>query len=88
VGWSCAHQATIVVHCVHAAFLAAAAACAWLAARAWQAAEGPGTVTDGAPAIAGQRRFLAGVAMVTAILATAAIASMWLPTWMISPCIA
>jgi hypothetical protein len=35
-----------------------------------------------------QRHFLAGIATIVAALSAAAIAAMWLPTWLISPCIA
>jgi hypothetical protein len=47
--------------------------------RASSAATGEATV---------QSHFLAGVAMMVAALSAVAIAAMWIPTWMISSCIA
>jgi hypothetical protein len=89
VGWSCAHQTTMLIHLAHAAFLLAAAACTWGAFRAWQApAVAAGAVANGAAAGASQRRFLAAIAIAAALLSTAAIAAMWLPTWLIAACIA
>ena len=35
-----------------------------------------------------QLHFLAGVAMMVAVLSALAIIAMWIPTWMISSCIA
>jgi hypothetical protein len=84
VHWACAHQATWVVHLSHVVFLALAAAAAvgaWLRWRKTAISAGGGQATV-------QFHFLAGVAMMVAALSTLAIMAMWLPTWMISSCIA
>ena len=85
VGPGCAAQTTLALHSSHAVFLALAAAATLAAWRAWQ---------ETAAAVAGetdavrQRHFLAGVATTVAALSAAAIAAMWIPTWLISPCVA
>jgi hypothetical protein len=79
VHWACAHQAQFVVHLVHVLFLAATAASTFAVWSVWRAA----------PAVEGsaQTHFLAGVATASAALSTAAIAAMWMPTWMIASCL-
>ena len=85
VGPGCASQSTALLHATHALFLALAIVAtvaawrSWLATAAAPTADGNGVV---------QRRFLAGVATTVAALSAAAIAAMWIPTWLISPCIA
>jgi hypothetical protein len=84
VHWACAHQSTWIVHLSHAAFLAiatAAAAGAWLRWRETAISADAGAATV-------QFHFLAGVAMMIAVLSAVAIVAMWIPTWMISSCIA
>jgi hypothetical protein len=84
VHWACAHQSAWVVHLSHGIFLVlavVAAAAAWLEWR--QTAVAPGT-RDATV----QVHFLAGVAMMVATLSAVAIVAMWIPTWMISSCIA
>jgi hypothetical protein len=85
VGPGCAAQSTAMLHASHALFLALAIAATIAAWRSWLA-------TAAAPAEGGdgivQRHFLAGVATTVAALSAAAIAAMWLPTWLISPCLA
>jgi len=84
VPWACAHQNTWVVHFSHASFLAAATAAgvgAWLR---WRETAMPST--SGEANI--QFHFLAGIAMTAAALSAVVIVAMWIPTWMISPCIA
>jgi hypothetical protein len=84
VHWACAHQSTWVVHLSHVVFLAIAAAAAvgaWLRWRETAVAAGTGEATV-------QFHFLASVAMMIALLSAVAIMAMWIPTWMISPCIA
>ena len=84
VHWACAHQSTWVVHLSHMVFLALAAAAAigaWLRWRKTVVSAGTGEATI-------QFRFLAGVAMMVALLSALAIIAMWIPTWMISSCIA
>jgi len=85
VGPGCAMQTTLVLHASHAIFLALAVGAMLAAWVKWQ---------ETAAAIAGntdavrQRHFLAGVATTVAALSAAAIVAMWIPTWLISPCIA
>jgi hypothetical protein len=84
VHWACAHQSTWVVHLSHVVFLALAAAAAISAWLRWrETAMSPGT---GEATI--QLHFLAGVAMMIATLSALAIMALWIPTWMISSCIA
>lgn len=86
VGWSCAHQTTIWIHVTHAAFLVAAGLCAGFA---WPELRRTEAVAIASTTISiSQRRFLAGIAASTAVISTLAIAAMWLPTWMIAPCVA
>ena len=84
VHWACAQQSTWVVHLTHVAFLAMAAAAtagAWLRWRETAVSADSGQATL-------QFHFLACVAMMVAALSAAAIMAMWIPTWMISSCIA
>jgi len=82
VGWSCAHQQPVVVHAIHALFLVAAAAGLWPAWRLWTATR------TGADEAAQRRHFLGGLAIAAAVLSVLVIAAMWMPTWVIGPCIA
>lgn len=85
VGWACAHQSPALLHASHALFLALATATAVAGGLHWRATGGATARTrDGA----GQIHFLAGISMAVAALSALAIAAMWIPTWMISPCIA
>jgi hypothetical protein len=84
VHWACAHQSTWVVHLSHVVFLALAATAAGGAWLQWRETAIP-AVTGEATV---QFHFLAGVAMMIAVLSAVAIMAMWLPTWMISSCIA
>jgi hypothetical protein len=85
VGWACAHQTVGLVHASHAFSLVLVSAIAGAAGMTWRQI-GAAAGRDGE---AGQqRRFLAGVATVIAAFSAAAIVAMWLPTWMISSCIA
>ena len=82
VGWSCTHGEVLAVHAVHALCLAAAAASVFPAWRLW-------TTTRSATGEVGpsQRHFLAGLAVASGALSTLVIAAMWMPTWVIAPCI-
>ena len=80
INWSCAHGSTLLVHFVHFLFLVATATAAMFALAEWR-----GTMRAG-PLV--QNHFLAGVAVASATLSALAIAAMWIPVWMISPCIA
>lgn len=84
VHWACAHQSTMVVHLSHAFFLAIAAAAAVGAWLLWRET----TITVGVGGATIQLHFLVSVAMVVAVLSAVTILAMWIPTWMISPCIA
>jgi len=85
VGPGCAAQTTSMLHASHALFLALAVVAAVTAWRRWlQTAPAP--VANGENNV--QRHFLAGIAAIVASLSAAAIAAMWLSTWLISPCIA
>ena len=84
VHWGCAHQSTWVVHLSHVVFLAFAAAAAVGAWLRWR--ETAISASTGEAAV--QSHFLASVAMMVAVLSAVAIMTMWIPTWIISPCIA
>jgi hypothetical protein len=85
VGPGCAQQSTAMLHVSHAVFLALAIVAAIGAWQTWH--ETAAVAAPGADSVV-QRHFLAGVATTVAALSAAAIAAMWIPTWMISPCIA
>ena len=85
VGPGCATQTTLVLHASHAIFLALAVAAMVVAWRKWQETTAP---FEGSADAVRQRHFLAGVAMTVAALSAAAIVAMWIPTWLISPCVA
>jgi len=81
LGWACAKGWPFVVHAVHVAFLAGAAATLPSAWHAWKQ-------TRAARAAPGEREsFLAGLAVGSAALSVLVIAAMSLPTWLISPCV-
>ena len=83
VHWACAQQSIWVVHLSHVVFLAITAAAA---VGAWLRWRETAVSADTGEAIV-QFHFLAGVAMMVAVLSTLAIVAMWIPTWMISSCI-
>jgi hypothetical protein len=80
VGWSCAHSATLAVHALHFVFLAATVAAAIVAFAQWRRTQSADTRV--------RNRFLAALATASALLSTLVIVAMWIPVWMISPCIA
>ena len=84
VHWACAHQSLWAVHLSHALFLAIAAAAAVSAWLRWRQT----TISPQTGAGMVQFHFLAGVATMIAVLSAVAIVAMWIPTWMISSCIA
>ena len=84
VHWACAHQSTWVVRLSHLVFLVIAAATAVGAGLRWRETAISADAVEGTV----QSHFLAGVAMMAAVLSAVAIMAMWLPTWMISSCIA
>jgi hypothetical protein len=83
VTWACAHQHSLAVHVVHLLFLGVSLACTLVAWSAWRDPARP-VAADAATA---QTHFLAGVATATGTLSTAAIAAMWIPAWIIAPCL-
>jgi len=85
VGPGCASQSTALLHASHALFLALAIVAMVAAWRMWLTSAAV-AATDGGGAL--QRHFLAGIATTVAALSAAAIVVMWIPTWLISPCIA
>ena len=84
VDWGCAHQSIWAVHLSHLVCLALATLAAWAAWSRWRET----TVSSGTGEATVQFHFLAGVAMMVATLSAVAIVAMWIPTWMVSPCIA
>ena len=73
------------MHASHALFLALATATAVAGCLRWREIGNAAASTHEA---ARQDLFLAGIATTVASLSALAIAAMWIPTWMISPCIA
>ena len=69
------------MHAIHALFLVAATVCLWPAWRLWIATRAK------ADEAAQRRRFLGGLAIAVGALSVLAIAAMWMPTWVIAPCI-
>jgi hypothetical protein len=82
---ACTHQSTAPLHACHGLFLALTTVSAFAAWKGWRETALIPT-KDGDATL--QRHFLAGVAMKVAALSAAAIAAMWIATWMISSCIA
>ncbi|HEY2863231.1 MAG TPA: hypothetical protein VGK37_06405 [Casimicrobiaceae bacterium] len=85
VHWACERQSVAVLHVSHALFLVIATAAAASAWRRWRETADV-SMESGEAAL--RVHFLAGVAAMVASLSALAIAAMWIPTWMISPCIA
>jgi hypothetical protein len=83
VHWACAHPQSIAIHAVHAFFLVAAAASTVPAFRVWRRATAGMKADEGVA----RRHFLAGLAVGVGALSVAIIASMWMPTWIIAPCV-
>ena len=81
VGWACAHERIAAVHAIHALFLVAAAGTLLPAWRAWAA-----TRVSRSETVA-RRHFSAGLAIASGVLSVLVIAAMWLPTWVIAPCV-
>jgi hypothetical protein len=83
VGWACSHQQVVAVHVVHVLFLLGTAASAVLAGQLWRATA---SARNGSERLA-RDHFLAGVATASGALSTLAIIAMWVPTWVIAPCL-
>jgi len=74
VGWSCVHTGTLAIHALHLLSLAATVAAAAFAFVRWRSTP--------------EHSFLAGIATAAATLSALTIVAMWIPVWLISPCIA
>jgi hypothetical protein len=83
VGWACAHQHAFAVHAVHVVFLAATAAGTAAAWQLWRETS-PTNATHEAFA---RRHFLAGLATASGALSAVVIVAMWVPTWVLAPCL-
>jgi hypothetical protein len=83
-GWACAHQQTLAMHGVHVLFLAATVAGTLAARGLWRATL---RVKTGDETLA-RRHFLAGLATASGALSALVIAAMWIPNWVLSPCLA
>jgi hypothetical protein len=80
--WACRGQHGIALHGVHVAFALATAAAAWLAWRRWRETSPPAGGEGAA-----RRHFLAGLAIAVSALSLLVILTMWMPTWVLSPCL-
>jgi len=82
VGWACSHERIAAVHAIHGFFLVATALGVVPAWNLWSATRSG----SGGETLA-RRHFLAGIAVAAAALSVLVIAAMWMPTWVIAPCI-
>jgi hypothetical protein len=85
---ACAAQREAWMHVVPGSFMLmtlAFTAMAWAALRSSRAGAGGSPDADAAPT---RRHFLAWVAVGCGALSTLAILAMWIPQWMLSPCVA
>ena len=85
VNWCCAHQSVLPIHLSHLIFLLIVSSIALAAGGAWLRTRGGATM---ASEHVRQAHFLAGVATIVAALSALAVIAMWIPTWMVSACIA
>jgi len=83
VGWSCAHQHTLVVHAVHGAFLAPILIGTLLAWQLWRETR-PVRAQGEEPA---RRHFMAGLAAASGALSALVVGALWLPVWVLGPCL-
>jgi hypothetical protein len=83
VGWSCAHQHPVAVHAVHGAFLATVVVGTLSAWRFWRETR-PARTQGEASAC---RHFMAGVAAASGALSALVVVAMWLPVWVLGPCL-
>ena len=82
VGWSCAHQHTLVAHAVHGVVLAAVVIGTLLAWQLWHETR-PVRVQGEELA---RRHFMAGLAAASGALSALVVGAMWLPVWILGPC--
>jgi hypothetical protein len=85
VGWSCASQNHAVSHGVHLAFLLATLATMAPAWRSVRVARGMPKWDEGDSG--DRRRFIALCALLTGAICAAAIVAMWIPQWVLPPCL-
>jgi hypothetical protein len=83
VGWSCAHQQPLAVHAVHGVFLAAIVVGTLLAWALWRETRPVGAEGE-EPA---RRHFMAGLAASSGALSALVVVAMWLPVWVLGPCL-
>ena|SRR5438132_4735537 len=83
-GWSCVHHMTVIPHAVHVVALLVTLVATVMALRLWRATVSARTTNE---ALA-RRHFLAGVATAVGFLSAVVVAAMWIPNWMLSPCLA
>jgi hypothetical protein len=83
VGWACAHQQAFAVHAVHVLFLSATAAGTVAAWQLWRAT----STTKARSETLARRHFLAGLGTASGALSALVIIAMWIPTWVLAPCL-
>ena len=83
VGWSCAHQQTLMVHAVHGVFLVAIVIGTLVAWQLWRETR-PVRAQGEEPA---RRHFMAGLAAASGALSALVVAAMWLPVWILGLCL-
>ena len=84
-GWTCAHQGSLTPNVVHAAFLAAVLAVTVLA---WPAARsGLAVLRESAGFSVHRHDMMAVSAVAVGALSAAIIVAMWIPQWVLSPCL-
>jgi hypothetical protein len=82
VHWACDRQTVAAVHALYGACIGATVA---FTALAWRHRQESAAVGGGEARR--RHRFLSGLATASAALSSLVIAAMWVPTWMLSPCI-
>ena len=82
-GWACAHQQAFALHGVHLVFFAATITGTIAAWGLWRATSPSRTRNE----TLARRHFLAGLATASGALSALAIAAMWIPNWVLSPCL-
>jgi len=83
VGWSCAHQQTLVMHAIHGVFLALTVIGTLVAGQLWRETR-PLRAQAEEPA---RRHFMAGLAAASGTLSALVVGAMWLPVWVLGPCL-
>jgi hypothetical protein len=81
--WACEHQNALAAHVVHATFLAATLAATAAVWQLWRETRRIETADETLV----RRHFVAGLATASGALSALAIAAMWIPTWVLAPCI-